>query len=138
MQIVYRDRGLDIPVKGSSTLQALRPDTKLSLSDLARILNQPHQLVAQRIKKLLASGLAEASPDPNDGRRTEYRLTEEGSSQWQILNEIMSEAGAVNQQLFDEIEVDLITSLDAAIDHLTDFGLHQRFRTSLPKPKPKP
>ena len=134
MQTVYGDRGLDIPVIGSSTLQTLKPGVKLSLSDLARILNQPHQLVAQRVRKLVALGLAQGAPDPNDGRRTEYALTASGANQWRILNEIMSEAEAVNQQLFEEIEVDLIETLEAAITRLNSVGLDQRFTVNTSKP----
>ncbi|MXO55276.1 MarR family transcriptional regulator [Altererythrobacter gangjinensis] len=126
MQLVYEARGLDIPVEGSSTLQALGPNKALSLSDLARNLAQPHQLVAQRLNKLLKRGLIEKTPDLFDKRRSEYSLTPAGLEQWELLDQIMVDAGEANQDLFDEIGVDLIAALENATTTLKACGLHER------------
>jgi DNA-binding MarR family transcriptional regulator len=132
---VYKDRALRIPVQGSSTLQVLRPDTRQSLSDLARALGQSHQLVAKRIKRLLSEGLVTALPDPADGRRTLYELTSSGEDQWHRLDAIMSEADHVNAELFNEIGVDLIAALDDALEKLNERGLDERFKPEFHLPK---
>jgi len=126
MLLVYQARGLDIPVEGSSTLQALGPNKSLSLSDLANNLTQPHQLVAQRLNKLLKRRLITKAPDPSDKRRFEYSLTPAGKEQWALLDQIMVDAGEANQALFDEIGVDLIVALENATTTLKVRGLHQR------------
>jgi DNA-binding MarR family transcriptional regulator len=127
MQKVYEKNGLSIRVQGSSTLQALGPDERLSLADLARKLGQPHQLIAQRIERLLKAGLVSKAPDPADRRRSEYRLTDEGKRQWMILDRLMHEAGTVNEELFREIGTDLVDALERARDRLETRGLHDRF-----------
>jgi DNA-binding MarR family transcriptional regulator len=127
MQSVYEKRGLIISVEGSSTLQVLKPGTKLALADLARILEQPHQLVAQRIQKLVRLDLVIKQPDPLDGRRTEYVLTTHGEQQWQLLNSLMIEGIEVNRGLFNEIGIDLLAGLDAAISALNTRSFAERF-----------
>ena len=128
MKLVYESHGLIIPVEGSSTLQALRPGSRQALADLARTLNQPHQLVAQRLEKLVRLGLAERSPDRNDKRRFEFALTQAGTEQWHLLDRIMRNAIDVNKGLFEEINIDLIEALDNAISHLNERGLQDRFK----------
>ena len=127
LKSVYQEYGLVIPVEGSSTLQALRPGTQQALTDLTRTLKQPHQLVAQRLKKLLHLKLVERSPDPKDKRRFHFSLTQAGIKQWQLLDRVMSDAIHVNERLFAEIAVDLIAALDKAISTLTDNSLQHRF-----------
>lgn len=129
MQSVYEKRGLIISVEGSSTLQVLKPGTKLALADLARILEQPHQLVAQRIQKLVRLDLVIKQSDPLDGRRTEYVLTTHGEQQWQLLNSLMIDGIDVNRALFDEIGIDLLGGLDAAISALHTRSFAERFTT---------
>ncbi|ANU08657.1 MarR family winged helix-turn-helix transcriptional regulator [Paraurantiacibacter namhicola] len=115
MQRVYDAEGLEIPVRGSSTLQALGPDRQLTLSELARMLGQSHQLVSQRLGRLEDRKLVSAALDPNDGRKRIYCLTPEGQRAWCKLDEIMARAGRMNAELFEEIGVDLVDALDRAI-----------------------
>ena len=126
MTDVYVQKGLKIPVQGSSTLQALNPGSRQSLSDLARILHQPHQLVSQRIERLLKAGLVTRTPDPSDKRRSEYSLTSEGEDQWRLLNEVMEDVDMVHAELFAELGVDLLKVMDDAIAKISDNGLHER------------
>lgn len=127
MQNVYEQRGLMISVEGSSTLQMFTPGSKLALADLARTLEQPHQLVAQRLQKLVRLDLVIKQPDPLDGRRTEYMLTADGEHQWQLLNKLMADAIDVNRSLFDEIGIDLLEGLEAALNALRARDFLERF-----------
>ena len=133
MQQVYEQRGLVIPVEGSSTLQALAPGARLALADLSRDLGQPHQLVAQRLRKLAALELVKSQPDQNDRRRTEYVLTPRGEDQWRLLDALMNEAVEVNRALFAEIGVDLISGLEAATEALEQRSFLERFTRHSPK-----
>lgn len=133
MKTVYKSSGLIIPVEGSSTLQALRPGTRQALADLTRTLNQSHQLIAQRLGKLSRLGLIKRSSDPEDKRRSEYVLTDLGVEQWRLLDSVMRETVAINDQLFEEVGVDLTMALDKAISILGERGLDSRFSTFKPK-----
>ena len=130
MQSVYEKRGLIISVEGSSTLQVFSPGARLALADLARILEQPHQLVAQRLQKLVRLDLVIKQPDPTDRRRTEYVLTTDGEHQWQLLSTLMTDAIEVNRGLFDEIGIDLLAALDEAISALHSKSFLERFTTA--------
>lgn len=127
MQKVYESKGLVIPVEGSSTLQVLEPKACLALADIARILEQPHQLVAQRIRKLVALGLVKSQQDPNDGRRTEYVLTNLGKVQWQLLDSLMQESIHVNESLYEDAGTDLSAALNAVTTCLQERSFLQRF-----------
>ncbi|WP_157799411.1 MarR family winged helix-turn-helix transcriptional regulator [Qipengyuania seohaensis] len=127
MQDVYAQRGLNIPVQGSSTLQAIKPGSSVSLSDLARDLGQSHQLVAQRLRKLESRRLVYRAADPTDGRKTLYTLTAEGERTWRLLDETMALATRMNSDLFSEIGVDLVAALDDAIARLHVRNMSTRF-----------
>lgn len=127
MKDVYAEAGLIIPVEGSSTLQSLKPGAGRALADLARSLDQPHQLVAQRLDKLKALKLVTRRADPKDGRRFEYFLTAEGEVQWRLLDTLMQRLIEVNRALFKEIECDLVSRLDDAVKALKSRAYTQRF-----------
>lgn len=127
MAPVYEAYGLIIPVEGSSTLQVLAPGKALSLTEIARLLDQSHQLIAQRISKLHALALVEQRPDPSDKRRKEYVLTERGEEQWQRLDQLMKATADVNDRLFKEIECDLTSSIDEALKALDRQNYLDRF-----------
>lgn len=46
-------------------------------------------VLADRLKKLLAAGLISTEADPNDGRRVHYRLTEKGIDLAPVLLELL-------------------------------------------------
>ena len=129
MKSVYAAHGLVIPVEGSSTLHILAPGTWMSLTEIARALGQSHQLIAQRIGKLLKFGLVVRRDDPNDGRRSEYGLTHDGEDQWRRLDMLMVETARVNKALFDEIGCHLIRALDSAREALAKQDYQTRFGT---------
>ncbi|MDE1468494.1 MarR family winged helix-turn-helix transcriptional regulator [Aurantiacibacter sp. D1-12] len=129
MKEVYEAHGLVIPVEGSSTLHAIAPGTSASLTEIAATLGQSHQLIAQRIGKLLALELAEKRADPNDGRRSEYILTPAGEEQWHRLDTLMQTIAKVNQRLFAEIGCDLVEGLDRALTALAKEDYQSRSGT---------
>lgn len=127
MQDVYDQHGLSIPVQGSSTLEAIKPGSSVTLSAVARYLGQSHQLVAQRLQKLEKRGLIFRTADPSDGRQTLYTLSDEGERMWLLLDETMALASRVNSELFSELGVDLVTILDQAITLLSNRSMSARF-----------
>jgi DNA-binding MarR family transcriptional regulator len=70
--------GLAVPVKSCSLMLAIRALEPAAAVDLARHLDCSHQLVLQKIPKLLQLGLVDQQPCRQDRRRKLFRLTDEG------------------------------------------------------------
>ena len=124
---VYQSMGIAFPVTVSSTVLYLTKVKASSLAEIARALDHPHQLIAQRLKTLLKLELIESKPDPSDRRRTEYRLTKKGKSQGKHLQKYCSEADGIFSDLSTELGVDLLAALRNAHAALQDVPLSRRF-----------
>lgn len=124
---VYVKRGIAIPVELSSTLHSLSYRDGASLTDIAVTLDLPHQLVAQRVGKLLDRGLIKRRPDPDDKRRTKLCLTRQGVEQAHRLRQCMRDMAEVYGALYDEIGCDLPAVLTAALDAIASRPLVERF-----------
>jgi DNA-binding MarR family transcriptional regulator len=83
---VFRRAGLVIPVKSSSLLGAIASLGPVSISDLVRALNRSHQLIQQKMPKLVALGLITRRPDPEDQRAVLIEITEKGRQQLALLD----------------------------------------------------
>jgi len=123
---LYLDRGLLIPVELSSTLHSLSYRDAATLTEIAKTLDQPHQLVAQRIHKLEALELLQREPDPKDRRRTRLVLTELGRKQAQILRQSMRDMAGVYEALYEEIGCDLPAMIQAALDAIATRSITDR------------
>ncbi|MFK7958640.1 MAG: MarR family transcriptional regulator [Lysobacterales bacterium] len=124
---IYRERGMVIPVEVSSTLQYLGDNPKSSTADAARDLAVPHQLAAQRIRKLITLKCVNRRADPGDARRTQLILTTKGQRQYALLVRAMQDTAQVYQGLYEEIGCDLPAMLRKAIDALRARPLSERF-----------
>jgi len=122
---IYTSIGIVVPVKSCSIIHYLNRFDGLSVTDLAKHLNQSHQLVKQKLPKLLALGLMEQRGDSNDKRRSTYHLTIPGKQQAKLLekNSLIS----VYQHLSDEIGANLHEVLNKAINGLKQKDLLTRF-----------
>ena len=65
---VFKRAGIIIPVKSSSLMGAIGTLGPISVADLVRALDRSHQLIQQKMPKLLALGLVSRRPDPADQR----------------------------------------------------------------------
>ncbi|MCK8455221.1 MarR family transcriptional regulator [Sphingomonas faeni] len=79
---VFDDRGIVIPVRSCSLMTVLAKLGAASASDLARELGHSHQLVMQKIPKLVSLGLIRDRPDDDDARRRLFQLTDKGTAQF--------------------------------------------------------
>lgn len=132
MKQVYHDRGIAIPVLLSSVLHFLAENEGASIADVSKGLNLQHQHVAQRVQKLLALELVTKHEDINDRRRTEYHLTGKGKGEARRLIQCMKDTAQIYEELFAEIECDLIAGLRAAIGSIEARPLTQRFNQAFP------
>ncbi len=122
---IYESLGIVVPVKSCSVIHYLHKFDALSITDLAKHLKQSHQLIKQKIPKLIQLGLVTAKSDENDKRRTTYHLTTAGREQARLLNE--NSLNTVYEHLSDEIGANLHLVLNDAINALKQKALLTRF-----------
>lgn len=97
---VFARAGLVIPVKSSFLLSAVARLGPVSISDLVRALNRSHQLIQQKMPKLLKLGLVTRRPNPDDQRAILIEITERGCEQLALLNALAPQF----DQAYAEIE----------------------------------
>lgn len=107
---VFNNIGIVVPVRSCSLIIMLDELTVASAADLARRLDQSHQLILQKIPALEKLKLLERKTDPADKRRKVFRLTTKGKKQVALLNQnagVFEEAyETLNQELgFDVFDV---------------------------------
>ncbi|MFK0300106.1 MarR family winged helix-turn-helix transcriptional regulator [Brevundimonas sp. NPDC090276] len=83
---VFRRAGLVIPVKSSSLMMAIAKLGPVSVADLGRALDRSHQLIQQKIPKLVKLELVIRQPDPEDQRVTLIAITDRGREQLALLD----------------------------------------------------
>ena len=93
---------------------------RITVMDAARDMNVSHVHVQNILKSMKAAGVVSASDDPNDGRRTFYKLTSKGRD---LLPKVERLREAM-QQAVDEVEketgADLYGSLLSFMGALED------------------
>ncbi|SJM59588.1 hypothetical protein FM111_07195 [Brevundimonas diminuta 3F5N] len=88
---VFKRAGIVIPVKSSSLLGAIATLGPVSVADLVRALDRSHQLIQQKMPKLLALDLVSRRPDPNDQRVNLIEITDRGREQLALLDRLTPE-----------------------------------------------
>lgn len=85
---VFRRAGIILPVKSASLLVAIATLGPVSVADLVRALDRSHQLIQQKVPKLLALGLVSRRPDPDDQRVNLIEITDRGREQLVLLDRL--------------------------------------------------
>lgn len=122
---LYVSLGIVVPVKSCSIIHTLSRLGQASVTEIARVLNQSHQLVKQKLPRLIQLALIEDHADPNDKRKTYYALTQLGQDQADLLRQHSLEK--VYAQLSDQVGADLYRVLTAAISELKNQDLYSRY-----------
>lgn len=99
---VFERAGIVIPVKSSSLLGAIAALGPVSVADLARALDRSHQLIQQKMPKLLTLELVSRRSDPDDQRTFLIEITDRGREQLVLLDELNPEF----DRAYAEIEQD--------------------------------
>ncbi|HEY3638174.1 MAG TPA: MarR family transcriptional regulator [Rhizomicrobium sp.] len=124
---IYSDRmGIKAPLKSHSAILFLLRHGPASLSEIARLDGQSHQLLASRFDPLERMGFIERFTDPNDARRTPYRLTKAGREQARRIEAAITAKAEAMRRLFKEMDMDLIAVLEDALERLRVRPLGQR------------
>ena len=124
---LYQEKELGFPVWASSTILMLSSVKLASIMEISQGLNLSHQLTSQRVKLMLKLELVEGIEDPNDKRRTLYRLTTKGLEKSKILDLYCFDAEQAFRDLSNDISVDIQSVLNSAIQALTEKSFGKRF-----------
>lgn len=128
---LLHDAGIAVPSRAVSLLLLVGEHSQLSAADISVTLEQPHQLVTQRIDVLVELGIVERKTDPADGRRKTLVLTGKGEAYYAKLQVILSEAAIAIDGLFREIECDLSDFAMKAMRALKRASLLDRIQSDL-------
>lgn len=126
-QPIFDSLGIIVPIKSCSTLLSLIELEQGSLAELARKLEQSHQLVKQKLPKLIKLGLIQQQPDKEDKRRTLYSLTSEGKEQSQKIKEYLKQSEVLVDSISKDIGVDIFNAIDQAINSMKNKSLWERY-----------
>ena len=121
-----RNAGLSFPARANLTILLIDEREDISIADITSELQQPHQLVAQRVTLLIERGLIRKVSDPKDGRRNILKLTKKGKLEVACLRERLADAICAFEYLFAEIGTDLNTVLEKAIAAFLETSLEAR------------
>jgi DNA-binding MarR family transcriptional regulator len=125
----YADQqGIRAPAKTHSAILFLHKCGPATLSEIARIDGQSHQLLSSRLMPLENLGLIERYDDAADGRRKPYRLTRAGRVDAKLIEAATECAAKAMLRLFAEMDQDLIVVLEAAIECLRATPLAKRLQ----------
>lgn len=124
-QVVFDTMGVVIPVRSCSLMTVLATLGTASAADLARELGHSHQLVMQKIPKLVRLGLIQHRNDDDDARRRIFTPTDEGLSQLAKFEQCTVLIRAAYAGLFAEVG-DIRQFVDRAADALNERPLKKR------------
>ncbi len=126
VEAVFQDAGIEVPVRSCSLLDALHEAQALSAAEIARTLGQSHQVIIQKLPRLLELRLIRKKADPKDGRRSVLSLTAKGKAQLQRLRDLSPNLRAAYDELNAELGVDLLATIEAASESLRSNSLSKR------------
>lgn len=124
-QVVFERAGIIVPVRSCSLMLLIQAEQNPSAADLARKLGYSHQLVLQKIPKLIKLDLITTQRDPADKRRKIYAPAPDGLQQIKLLETVLPAMGSAYSQLFDEVG-DLNQLLSRLSDALREQPLEKR------------
>lgn len=127
-QPIFDSLGIIVPIKSCSTLLTLLKLEQASLVDIAKQLGQSHQLVKQKLPKLIKLGLIKQNSDKEDKRRTLYSFTSKGKQQTHKIKEYLEQSTVLVDSISEEIGVDIFETIDKAIESMKNKSLWVRYR----------
>lgn len=139
---LLHDAGIIVPSRAVACALFVGDKGRVSLADVAKALDEPHQLTAHRVEGLIGLGLLERISDSDDRRRKILMLTRKGKVQHQRLITRLAEIEQAFLGLYAEIEHDLPTILEQALAALHRTPMLERIqanatKTGEPGPKEK-
>jgi DNA-binding MarR family transcriptional regulator len=134
-QQTLRDAGVDFSIRAAPIVLLLTKQGPLSAAVVAKTLNQPHQLVAQRLDALADLKIVTRVSDSTDARRKLLKITPKGRVQLARLKETLDLIEAVYERMFAKLGCDLAAKVLEAADELGRKPLLVRIREQQQAPE---
>lgn len=133
-QRILADAGIELAIRSAPIVLLLTKDGPLTAADIAKTLDQPHQLVAQRLDALVDLKLVTRVGDTADARRKLLKITPRGRVQLRLLKERLDVIEAAYARMFAEIDCDLAAKVLEATEALSRAPLPERIRSEMQEP----
>jgi DNA-binding MarR family transcriptional regulator len=129
-QQTLREAGVDFSIHAAPIVLLLTKKGPLTAADVAKILSQPHQLVAQRLDALVGLKIVTRVSDTADARRKLLKITPKGRLQLSQLKETLDLIEVVYERIFAKLGCDLAALVLEAADELSREPLADRVRAA--------
>ena len=118
-ETLFRHRGIVIPVKSCSLIAILAALGTATAADLSRTLDVSHQLILQKLPKLLKLGLISSEPVHDDARKKAFSLTMDGRRQFERFEQCQPLIEACYVELFSEVGdlLELTAKISTALEN---------------------
>ncbi len=126
-QPIFDQLGIIAPINSCSTLLAIKELGAGSLVEIAKMLEQSHQLVKQKIPKLEKLGLIFKQPDDSDKRKTNYQLTSKGKKQVIKIKSYIKDSEKLIKSINTELGINIVNTINRTIRALQEIPLEQRY-----------
>jgi len=134
-EVMLKAADLPFPARAVSTVLLIGESGETSTVEIASGLKQPHQLVAQRVELLIASGTVERLDDPHDRRRKILRLTSQGADQFSRMQDCLAQVARAFGDMFEELGCDLPAVTQRFAKALEDRSVHDRLEDASNQPQ---
>jgi len=117
-QSIFRRNNLITPVTDVSLMLFINVNGPSSIAEIARALEFSHQRVALRINALEKLKLLTRKINPNDQRCKLIAMTPLAKKEMIFIEKMYINASEKIEQMFNEIDIDLMDGLQKAITYL--------------------
>lgn len=126
----FRDYGLEMEPSGLPILHLIRDKQNCSVQDISIALGISHPAAVQFVQNLEKRRLIKTSTDQSDKRKKLIGLTDKGFDIIKKILPLQNDIEAAFQKLKEEIDLDLLTTLDKIEDALTRKTFYNRLQAS--------
>ena len=126
----FRDYGLEMEPSGLPILHLIRDKQNCSVQDISIALGISHPAAVQFVQNLEKRRLIKTSTDQSDKRNKLIGLTDKGFDIIKKILPLQNDIEAAFQKLKEEIDLDLLTTLDKIEDALTRKTFYNRLQAS--------
>lgn len=105
-------QGLRVPPRGASMLMLVDEQAPIGVVEISRRLRLSHPLIVRMAQQLVKLELVRIEDDQDDARRKQLITTGKGHAEAKTLRAFNTRIAAMFDQLFTEIDCDVIAMLD--------------------------
>lgn len=125
-QQILRDAGVELSTRAAPIVLMLMKHGPMTAADVAKALNQAHQLVTHHVDALVSLKIVTRVKDPGDARRKLLKVTPKGHVQLVKLKEILDLIEGAYEDMFAKIDCDLAAKVLEATAELSRSPLSER------------